>query len=269
MALSRVIKQNVKRLLFAAAPQTATALFSARARAHSHQLVKEWGLESLNRKLVAHLGWSVVSGPFAGMTLSPSAAREHLGPFLLGTYEFELHAWLAALLRGRFSQVIDVGAKFGYYAVGFARAFPSTPVVAFDTDWWARRATMEVARANSVENRLSIQAYCSPRRLGEVLSHNALVISDCEGYEGELFAAPNPRLASATLVIELHEAASPGVTDAIRNRFARTHNIESVSTTSVRHPPAPVDLSFLSPEEAKAAMTEVRLPQEWLLLTPR
>ena len=264
-----MIKNNVKRFLFSAAPGTATALFSARARRYSHQLVAQWGLRTLNGKLVDRFGWTVRSGPFRGLTLTPMTANEHLGPFLLGTYEFELHPWLTRLLGQRFSQVIDVGSKFGYYAVGFARAFRTTPVVAFDTDWWARRATAEVAAANDVAALVRIEGFCSPRRLQSLLRKRALVISDCEGYESELFDAPVPQLASATLIVELHEAAAPGVTRKLHDRFAATHDVASVSTADVRQPPAPVDLGFLPPDEARFAVTEVRLPQEWLLFTPR
>ena len=51
-----------------------------------------------------------------------------------------------------FPQIVDVGAKFGYYAVGLARRYPAAAVVAYDVDWWARRACRRMAAANGVGN---------------------------------------------------------------------------------------------------------------------
>lgn len=260
------LKRLLKRTLFAVAPRAATAVMSARARAHSHRLVREWGLVELNGKLIDRFGPAVQAGPFRGMTLTPACRAEHLGPFLLGTYEHELHPWLERVRGGRFAQVLDVGAKFGYYAVGLARWMPETPVVAFDTDWWARAATREMAAANRTPN-VTAAGFCSPRWLDRHLLPGAFVFSDCEGYEGELFGrAASPALDSATLLIELHDALAPGVGDAVRRRFAATHRAEVVAGSDP--PAAGADLSFLTPDEARAAVREHRGPQEWILLTP-
>ena len=78
----------------AIAPQTLTAIQSARSRKHSHHLVREWGLHTLNSKLIERYGAKVISGPFVDMTLTEMTHQEHLGPFLLGCYESELHPWL-------------------------------------------------------------------------------------------------------------------------------------------------------------------------------
>jgi hypothetical protein len=62
-----------------------------------------------------------VGGPFAAIDLTASADAEHLGPFLLGVYERELDGAWARIFRGEDTQILDVGAKFGYYAVGLFR----------------------------------------------------------------------------------------------------------------------------------------------------
>ena len=85
------MKRLLKRTLLAVLPEWTAQLLSARARAHSHRMVKEWGLTALTEKLLVALGPDVRSGPFQGMKLTPTTHLEHLGPFLLGTYEFELH----------------------------------------------------------------------------------------------------------------------------------------------------------------------------------
>ena len=251
----------------AVAPQTTTTILSARARAHSHRLVRHWGLLELNQRLIEHLGSQVQSGPFRGMALSELTRCEHLGPFLLGTYEAELHPWIARVLGQRYREILDIGAKFGYYAVGFARHMTDTQVIAFDTDPWARRATREMADLNRTTN-VSVAAYCSPQWLDRHLRPGSLVISDCEGFERELFSeARTPALDSSTLIVEVHDNLTPGAGAALRERFARTHDVSVITEAELVTPD--VNLEFLSPEEARAAAREIRGPQEWLLLTPR
>jgi hypothetical protein len=262
----QAIKNCAKRLMYAVAPQTATAIQSARARAHSHRLVRKWGLCELNEKLIGRLGAKVQSGPFHSMILSPMTFQEALGPYLLGTYEAELHPWLETILAKPFTQVLDVGAKFGYYAVGLAKRMPKTPVIAFDTDWWARVATAEMAAANGAHN-VHIAGYCSPQSLDRRLAPGSFILADCEGYEGDLFRhATAPALDTATLLIEIHDNLVPGVGAAVRDRFVRTHSVAAVS--SARRAAPPIDLGFLTPAEAEAAIREIRDPQEWLLFTP-
>jgi len=261
------LKSIAKHALLAVAPEATTALISARARAHSHRLVRQWGLLELNRKLIERFGPYVQSGPFRGMSLSELTRREHLGPFLLGTYEAELRPWMEEALGQQYRTVLDVGAKFGYYAVGLARHMPQTSVIAFDTDPWARRATREMAAFNNTSN-VSVSAYCSPRWLDDHLQPGSLIVSDCEGYESELFVgARTPALDSATLIIEVHDSMTPGAGAAIRQRFTRTHDISIVTESALVMPE--LNLDFLSAEDARVAVREIRGPQEWLRLTPK
>ncbi len=243
------------------------ALASGRARRHTHRLFAEWGCLALNDALVARLGTRVVDGPFENLELTPLALRDHIGPYLLGTYEHELHDTWRALEPVRFSTIVDVGSRFGYYAVGLARRYPRTPVVAVDPDRWARAATRQMAAANA-DGRVRTMHRVTPRRLAAMLPESALVVSDCEGYERALFCGPEvPALRSATMIIEIHEAVAPGVGDAIAARYAATHDIQRVASDPSL-PPAPVDLSFLDADRQRLAVNEHRLPQEWLVLRP-
>ena len=260
------MKQLIKRALLSVLPETTTAILSARSRSHSHRLVKEWGLDEVNRLIVQRFGSCVQHGPFRGMSLSPLTHAEHLGPFLLGTYEAELHPWLERILGSRFSQVLDVGAKFGYYAIGFARRMSATPVIAFDTDHWARTAMREMAGLNRTPN-VSPVGYCSSSWLDRNLLPGSFILSDCEGFEAELFSrSTTPSLDSATLLIEIHDNLIPGVGDTIRHRFRLTHEF-SVVSSGTRKMPA-LDLGFLTPEQAASATREIRDPQDWFLLAP-
>jgi hypothetical protein len=258
---------RMKALAFKLAPRLATVISSARGRRLSHHLVKQWGLFDLNQRLIADLGNRVVDGPFKDLILTSSSQQEHIGPYLLGTYETELSPWWHSLLQRRFRQIIDVGANFGYYAVGLARRFPSVPVVAFDTDWWARRTVRQMSRANQTPN-VSVKGSCSPSWLARHLEPDALIVSDCEGCEGRLFGGQGiAAFASATFVIELHETIVPGVTAKLRSAFRGTHTFEEVDSRS--ETPSTAIGPSLTPQEMRRVAQEVRGPQKWFLLTPR
>lgn len=266
-ATRSMLKAAIKKMLFAVAPTRAARIFSARARVTSHRAVRSWGCLDVNRKLIDHFGSSVQAGPFRGLELGPMSALEQVGPFLLGTYESELAPAWEVILRGSYRQILDVGAKFGYYAVGLARRYPSGKVVAFDPDPWAQRATHEMIQLNAVQN-VEVFDLCDANWLDTHLSDDALIVSDCEGYEAQLFACVSTSaLSTATLLIEVHEEMSLGVTALIKARLQATHQIREI-----RHSVEPrewgVDLSFLSSAELRLATMEVRGRQAWLLCLP-
>lgn len=261
------MKRLIKRTMFALAPRAATGFFAARARAHSQRVAREWGCRAIADQIIARYGDVVLGGPFRGMRLTPMCRAEHLSPYLLGLYERELNPVWDVVFRGRPAQILDIGAKFGYYAVGLARRFPAAPVVAFDPDPWARRATREMAAGNATPT-VELAAFCDPAWLRAHVRPGALILSDCEGYEAELFgAAEIPALATATLVIETHEAFVPGVGQQIRGVLGRSHRIYTIASDDATGP-LPVDLSFLSADQQRLAAQEVRPPQEWLVCLP-
>ncbi len=262
------MKQFVKELLHAIAPRRTAALMSARARAHSHRVLASWGCGPVNRKLVERFGSRVQEGPFAGLVLTGMTHAEQIGPYLLGVYESELDEVWDTVFRGTYTQIIDIGAKFGYYAVGLARRYPDASVVAFDTDWWARKAVREMAAANGTAN-VEVRAFCDPDFAGEDIQEAALIISDCEGYEAVLFGPRlMPRLRSATLVIETHDAFVPGVSDKLRAALAETHSVRVCGNDGTRRSTTR-SLDFLTEPERQLAVQEVRLPQLWLLCLPK
>lgn len=262
------LKKGIKANLFRFFPRTASRIFSARARALSHQLVERWGCTALNRKLIAKFGAKVLHGPFTGIVLMPETHKEHIAPHLLGLYEGELYPAWKTVFEGTFTQILDVGAKFGFYAVALARQFPKVPVLAFDTDPWARKAMREMNEGNGVK--VQVETFCDPAWLRTLLAENAFIFSDCEGYEATLFGGdPIPALKSATMLIEIHEQFSPGVTAMLREKFARSHDI-AIINSRIDSPVALSELDALTPEERTMAICEYRdADQSWMLLEPR
>ncbi len=264
--MSAGVRRALRAALARLAPGPFLAVTSARHRAHAQRLFERWGCLDLNRTLIEHFGPRVLTGPFAGLALSPLTRRDHLGPYLLGTYEHELHGAWERILARPYSGIVDVGARFGYYAVGLARRYPGVPVTAVDPDWWARAAVREMAAANGTPN-VRVRSRIDPARLARHLSDGALVVSDCEGCEAELFEGDIPALRSATLVIEVHEFAAPGVTAALERRFAPTHDLRRIHTDP-ELPAPPVDLSGYELRLQQLAVNEIRLEQEWLVAVP-
>jgi hypothetical protein len=217
--------------------------------------------------LFEQFGSVIQEGPFAGLTLTVMTHAEQIGPYLLGVYESELDEAWATVFRGSYTQIVDIGAKFGYYAVGLAKRYPGAAVVAFDTDWWARRAVREMAAANQVQN-IEVKGFCSPEWLARFSQAAAFIMSDCEGYEAVLFS-PNTiaRLGSATLLIETHDCFVAGVSDRLHTAFGQTHSVHVYGHGARRIPARPLD--FLSESERNLAVQEVRPPQSWLLCLPK
>lgn len=59
----------------------------------------------------------------------------------------------------------------------------------------------------------------------------ALIISDCEGYEKQLFTQENiHHLASCTILIEVHDLFDLTISDYLRKLFSATHHIEIIPT---------------------------------------
>ena len=218
------LKTAVKRLAHAVGPATGRGgLRRQRARRRSHRLLKEWGSvgsQPAARRRVGKpgAGWALCKE----LTLSPLPRAEHIGPYLLGVYEAELHETWRQLLQRDYSEFVDVGANFGYYAVGLARRFPNRRVVAFDVDWWARKAVAEMSAANGTSN-LSIEAWCDPSWLARHLKDNSLIISDCEGYEGALFCE---QMGAGFRHVHVRDRAARGIRawrDRTMPRHVRRH----------------------------------------------
>lgn len=263
------MKKLIKRVLESVAPEWTTALLSAKARAHSHRIVIEWGCVPVHEKLIRRFGTSVIAGPFKDVILTPMTHAEQIGPYLLGVYESELdNAW-SIVLSGSYNQIIDIGAKFGFYAVGLARKYPHAEVVAFDTDWWARKAVRELVSYNKTP-KVRVAGLCTPNWLVQNTREGAFIISDCEGFEDVLFSDEViARLSTTTLIVETHDCSVPGVCARLLNAFDKTHVVKTVGMDDRRRMPE-VDLSFLdSDRERELASKEVRPDQIWLLCLPK
>ncbi|MHB1096554.1 MAG: class I SAM-dependent methyltransferase [Gemmatimonadaceae bacterium] len=236
-----------------------------------------WVVRPRRRFLLSRLralaGDRVMSGPFAGMQLVGLPVAQEL----LGTYERELHDVVHALARGPFGRVVNVGARYGYYAVGLARLMPQARVAAFEGDDEARELLAAAVTANSVTGRVEIRGFGEPSGLAVALEAQdaALVVCDIDGGE-ELLLDPRlvPALSRATILVECHTYGELRTEPLMTLRFLPTHDVRRIGTEArvLAQLPAGVGEPWRSrmPRTLEALMQEHRvMAQSWLLLTPR
>jgi SAM-dependent methyltransferase len=151
-----------------------------------------------------------------------------LYPKLLGSYEREIEAVLERICSTEYTEIVDIGCAEGYYTVGLAMRIKTAKVFAYDINEEAIRLCTKMARINNVSDRLVTGSFCDLDILKSIpLTKKALIISDCEGYEKELFTKESATiLAPHDLLIEVHDLIDIEISSYIRKNFEATHEIE-------------------------------------------
>lgn len=165
------------------------------------------------------LGLTVRHGPFAGMKYPKAMSTGSLlYPKLLGSYEREVQHLFS---RDNYSAIVDIGCAEGYYAVGLGLRNPKAKIYAFDTNPDALDLCAAMAALNGVS--VSTARFCNAETLlGLDLGPHALIVSDCEGYEVDLF---NENVLALLwphdLFIELHDPVDLTISFRIKSRLTR------------------------------------------------
>jgi len=227
--------------------------------------------EERRRVLADTLGSRVLSGPFAGMELSPEISWGfHQMPYIVGSYEEELHGVIEEMIERSPALVVDIGAAEGYYPIGFARRLPKTTVYAIDSDARARQLCEENAQRNNVAPNVRVRDAIGLGELQEILSEDAAVVCDCEGCELELMKPEiATRLRTAFIVVELHDFIDISISSTIVERFGPTHEIEIIDV----QPRDPSNYPMLPATDFEWAVNEYRpvepYPMQWAVCRPR
>lgn len=214
---------------------------------------------------------SVIAGPFQGLKYVETAAGSTLLLKLIGCYEEVLHPVIEELKKHDLKTIIDIGCAEGYYLVGLGMAMPQSRLIGFDIDPEAIKLTKELAAINGIKNELILLPNCTPDNLNDYITQDTLLICDAEGFELEILNPANtPKLATATyLLIELHEFAAPGVTEILKDRFAATHTIETITFKPVEAT-AYEFTAGINPKHAYEILRERgEQEQQWLFLTKK
>lgn len=213
----------------------------------------------------------IESGPFRGMIFPDLQARGYFGVtmMLVGSFEEELHPFFENLPLTEYSEVINIGAAEGYYAVGFAMRCPNSKVYAFEYEEYVQSKSKVLATANEVIGKIEFKGWCDATSLAQIpITKRGFVFCDCEGGEVDILdPSLAPNLLRCDILVELHDLLVPNVTPIILERFRSTHDITIIGATvrdSRRYP----ILDTLSLEECYYATDEGRKGyQEWAVMT--
>ena len=176
----------------------------------------------------------VLNGPFKGMHYgSIGALCSTFIPKIIGSYESELHSIIQEIIKTGYTEIWDVGCAEGYYAVGLALSMPNTKITAFDIELDARKNCFELAKLNFVEERVLIREKCDAFLINNFNFENGLILSDCEGYELELFENVNLVNKNLDFLIEIHEwPLDRNVEKRMIEKFASTHDVIKIYSIS-------------------------------------
>ena len=248
------------------APFVANVL-SRRSRDHQVRVLSESGITTFSETYIQKHGLLVRHGPFRELTYTPGVARNRIiVPKLLGTYELELHDVLKQVVGTAYDCIVDIGCAEGYYTTGLALCSQSK-IVAFDTEPEELSFAREMAEHNHVSDRIDFRGWCSSAELIQIAANHKklFILSDCEGYETELFTPPTIRaLTAADLLIELHGDAE----SLLVPRFAETHQI-SIIPSRTREDIVLPELTDIPADQRWMALTEYREKQHWLWATTK
>jgi hypothetical protein len=216
----------------------------------------------------------VQTGPFKGMTIVPffSWGDGDSPAKLLGVYEDELHPAIEHAIAANPDLVLNIGCAEGYYSVGVARRLPNATNIAVDINPSAVDICSKNFQVNGVTKYECLLRPTTAIWLGKTLSKGQapLLVMDCEGAELTLLEPTEaPELATATVLVECHDCVTPGITDAIKQRFESTHNIVSIEQ-KFKDPYQFDFLKQLSDCDKWALVHEGRPnAMTWLYMTPK
>lgn len=179
-------------------------------------------------------GQVVLHGLFKGMKYPVMGAYGSvLYPKLLGSYERELEPLLLDLLQNNYTEIIDIGCAEGYYAVGLALKVSTANVYAFDINSHARQQCIDMAALNGVSPRVTVKGEINSESLKSFpFTGRALVVSDCEGFEKDLFDIDAAKaLSNSDVIIEAHDFADPEITPYLERVFSLTHSLTVYRST--------------------------------------
>jgi hypothetical protein len=123
-------------------------------------------------------GDKVMAGPFRGLTYPPleqwaSCRFEKI----VGTYEHELHALIARLPTSKtYQTIINVGGAEGFYSVGLALLFPNAHVISFEAHSSNTAFGVNLARLNSVSERIDFRGFCTAETLAAVQPEGPVLV---------------------------------------------------------------------------------------------
>ena len=234
---------------------------------HKKQLLHE------NRIKEKFNSLTVLNGLFKGMKYPEFySAGSSLYAKLIGSYESELSGCLTDLFLNNYSEIIDVGCAEGYYAIGMAIKNPNARIFAYDIDSEAIIAAKKMAEINSVSSQLTFNSIFTSETLSDFsFTGKGLVLSDCEGFEIELFTQQSVKnLKNCDVLIELHDLYNELITPNLENVFKESHDVKYIYSENTFVKLNNLGLKGdLSDSDIKSFFLERNGIMQWALYTPK
>lgn len=219
------------------------------------------------------------SGIFKDMRYVNTSVCGSILPKYMGTYEIELVPVFEKLFQLPIGTIIDVGAAEGYYAVGLALRFPTSPVIAFEATEEGRDYLRQVISSNGVGQQVQMKGLCdAPMLKAETQACDPnvqhLLVMDVEGAEEDLLRLHAPHdLRNFHIVMELHDWVDPGMGDRLRDKFSPTHDTAILDArrrefADLSLPRSSLQRICLSPSLLSYSHGR-RLPMRWLVFHPK
>jgi hypothetical protein len=172
----------------------------------------------------------VFGGPFSNMKLDEKLSLAWDPKLIVGSYEEEIHEVIDEVICMAPAHIIDIGASYGYYAVGFALKVADTKISAFEAvenPYWQQLS--ELARINNVSRKIVQHGLCTSEELAKTCTPGSFVLCDCEGCEVDILDPIKvPVLKSCLMLVELHEFIRPNVISILVSRFRDSHEIRII-----------------------------------------
>lgn len=174
---------------------------------------------------------AIKNGPFKGI-LYPDITSIKSFAKVFGSYERELHPIIEDICQKKYTEIINIGCAEGYYAVGLAKRILTAKVYAYDVNETAIQQCKKMAVLNNVDQQIIIGSFCDTETMKLFGSTQmGLIISDCEGYEKELFTKEiAPLLSRFDMIIEIHDFVDITISSHIRQLFENTHDLEVIQS---------------------------------------
>lgn len=206
------------------------------------------------------------------MTYHPHSHEGCYLPKVIGTYEAEIHPFLQGIAHKQpYRKLLNIGCADGYYAVGLARLSPQLQVWACDANPQAIEATQTLAQKNGVSDRITLEHKTfTPLDFATQVEPHTLVLMDIEGGEELLLSSDAlAALATADLMIEVHDCYVSGLSERLCARLEKTHQVHLFKRQDMQLS-LPPEMGSWSDWDRLMAVWEMRIgPTPWLLAKAR
>lgn len=217
------------------------------------------------------LDWDgrIHAGPFAGMRF-PRGGGDYSE--VLGAFEYSLIPVLEQVIAREPDIIVDVGAAWGYYAMGLAYRSPKSRVIAYEMDSTRFDVMRKFVHINNLADRVAMGGECTVAALAHDLrdAKAPFLFMDAEGAESYLLEPDMPNIDAVEMLVELHEVFVPGITDLLKSRFATTHVVSLIDEIDMSRMPPPENMNwFVRRFWSRLAKEERDYPTSWMHLVPR